>query len=279
MKTLDDVKRAATLADRRSRLMTELAGARVRRLQSPGAAGQRVSETEAFGVSLDHDLLGKLRLVVIAELEARLQAVETELRELGVTLPGDPVPGVEQSFTVTIRVDEEAVVAGYTSAEDMERAKAASGPGGAFVVPQSWDPATGEFTVFLPCEPTKSWFPEGETSWRSVDEELVPGGLVNRGPWSVPVLDCTGETDELVGRVFNAVRHPRNVALDIRLCRPFNALPAALGAGDIADVSIGYKVLDKAVTERSGERPLVTVHEWRIDCVRIRRTVAQAEAA
>lgn len=255
MKTLDDVKRAATLADRRSRLMTELAGARVRRLQSPGAAGQRVSETEAFGVSLDHDLLGKLRLVVIAELEARLQAVETELRELGVTLPGDPVTGVEP---------------------------ATDGPTHAFVVPQSWDPKAREFTVYVPCRAVKSvrWADDSKGSaGREVDEVLNPQGLVFHRTSPAPVVDDTSGSAQLVGKVIGVTRHDRNIAIDVRLLPGPAPILAAVASGEIEHVGIEYLIDDEEPVEREGERPLVTAHEWRLTKLRIRRADAQAEAA
>ncbi|MGN7127029.1 hypothetical protein [Methylorubrum thiocyanatum] len=255
MKTLEDVKRAAELADKRSRLIRELAGARVRRLQGPGAPGQRVSETEAFGVSLDHDLLGQLRMVVIAELHARLQAVETELRELGVTLPGDPVPVLEP---------------------------ATGEPTEAFVIPQSWDPNTREFSVYVPCRAVKSvrWADDSKGSaGREVDVLLNPQGLVFNRASPAPVVDVTSGSAKLVGKVIGVTQHERHVALDVRLLPGPAPMLAAVASGEIEHVDIEYLIEDEELAEREGERPLVTAHEWKLTKLRVRRTTAQAEAA
>lgn len=260
MKTLDDVKRAAELADKRSRLNRELTGARVRRLQSPAAAGQRVSETEAFGVSLDDDLMGKLRLVVIAELQARIQAVETELRELGVTLPGDPVPVLEPVVSIRGAPTQREVEVGHP-----------------VILPRSWDRKEGTFTVAVPCDPATSvrWLDGGLVQ---VDEALNPRGLSD-GPIGTPVIDRTEGVEARVGTVTGwGFRHD-GIELRVRLERPWDKVRDAIEAGRLHLVGVGYEIRNEEIVSRPGQRPLADVLRWSLKEIRLHRVTAQAEAA
>lgn len=241
--TLDELNEAKELAARRAELIQEADD-----VEKRGAEASHL-----FGHHFDLEMEDVLRMALAGELRRRAAASDNRLRELGVALPEDVVPEIDP------------------------------GPKHAFIRPGSWDRETGEFTVWVPCTPARSWRraeAPGEADIE-VDEALNPHGIEPDSGEAVTVVDATDRNAEWreCAKVIGTTSTDEGVAIRVRVY-PYNGLVrGAVAAGDIGAVGIGYACLEETVVRGTGERPLVHVHQWRLHELRLHRADAQAEAA
>ncbi|SDM68130.1 hypothetical protein SAMN05216360_10396 [Methylobacterium phyllostachyos] len=242
--TLEDVKEVTELAARRAELLHEADDVETR-----GAEAAFL-----FGHKFDLEMEDVLRMALAGELRRRAGVSEARLRELGVTFPGDALPEVDP------------------------------GPKHAFLSPNSWDPETGQFTVWVPCTPARSWRKvkakaDGDIE---VDEALNPHGLERDGDElaTVTVEDATDPYRDWprCGLVVGSTATDQGVEIRVRLHLE-GPMRGAIASGLISAVGIGYEGLEETIVSASGDRPLVNVHRWRLHEIRLHRATAQTEPA
>jgi hypothetical protein len=248
--TLDELNEAKDLAAARERHL-ELAE---KVLSNP------IRAEYLFQIKLTDELADVVRTGVAAELRRRAGIAEARLRELGVLFPGDTLP--LPNGTVP-EIDP--------------------GPKHAFIQRNSWNRETGEFTVWVPCTPARSWRrakAHGEFDVE-VDEALSPHGIEPDSMDAVTVVDATDRNAEWreCAKVVGTTSTDQGVEIRVRVHSYNGLVRGAVAAGDIGAVGIGYEGLEETVVRGTGDRPLVNVHRWRLHELRLHRADTQAEAA
>ncbi|MFJ7441088.1 hypothetical protein ACIQW5_25920 [Methylorubrum thiocyanatum] len=248
--TLEELNEARELATRRAELLQEADD-----VEKRGAEAAHL-----FGHKFDLEMEDVLRMALAGELRRRAGVSEARLRELGIVFPGDAVP-----------------LPGGTAPE------IDPGPKHAFIQRNSWNRETGEFTVWVPCTPARSWRRAealGEADVE-VDEALNPHGIEPDSLGAVTVVDATDRNAEWreCATVLGSTSTDEGVAIRVWV-HPYNGLVrGAVAAGDIGAVGIGYECLEETPVRGTGDRPLVNVHRWRLHELRLHRVDTLAEAA
>ncbi|QDI82417.1 hypothetical protein E8E01_19335 [Methylorubrum populi] len=241
--TLDELNEARELATRRAELLQEADD-----VEKRGAEAAHL-----FGHKFNLEMEDVLRMALAGELRRRAGVSEARLRELGIVFPGDPVAEIDP------------------------------GPKHAFIQRNSWNRETGEFTVWVPCTPARSWRRAealGEADVE-VDEALNPHGIEPDSLGAVTVVDATDRNAEWreCAKVVGTTSTDQGVAIRVRVFSYNGLVRGAVAAGDISAVGIGYEGLEETIVEGTGDRPLVNVHRWRLHELRLHRADTLAEAA
>ncbi|MEE7475901.1 hypothetical protein [Methylobacterium hispanicum] len=246
--TLEELTNLSGLAVERERLL-DLAD----RVQN-----RPIRATSLFGMPMDDSLEDAVRVGMETEYRRRAAVAEECLRELGVSFPGDPIPGVSRSRT------------GFRGLNDVRAVER----GHPFAIASTWNPREGTFRVAVPSEPASArrWRREG---WVEVQENLLSQGLTD-GPLGAPVLDCVGGAETVIGAVRGVELWNQGIELLVRL-NPnpgTDGIRAALDDNRVPLVAVSYEVLQESVTERPGKPELVDVLLWKVVEIRLFRTAA-----